>query len=197
MHIPSAAPAPSQPFIPWRHALTLILAPLALFSSKAHAEEKKGWEATVGAGGFYAPDYEGSNDLEVLPFPFISVTYNDLFYIQGPELGLNLLRLHPTDDLSIKAGPLARYRRDRSEKRNRDLRGLGKVDMAIEVGGAARVDYRNWHLGLSLAKDSGSPGIDRSVLNTIRGVAPFAPLPTSVTDASFTFTVPIRYTPAR
>lgn len=153
MHIHSAAPAPNQPFIPWRHALTLILAPMALFSSKAHAEEARGWEATVGAGAIYMPDYEGSNDMEVLPFPFISVTYNDLFYIQGPELGLNLLRLHPTDDLSIKAGPLARYRRDRSEKRNRALKGLGKVDMAIEVGGAARVDYRNWHLGLSLAKD--------------------------------------------
>lgn len=48
---------------------------------------------------------------------------------------------------------------------------------------------------LSLAKDSGSPGVDSSVLDTIRKAAPFAPLPQDFTNGRFTFIVPINYAP--
>jgi periplasmic protein TonB len=46
---------------------------------------------------------------------------------------------------------------------------------------------------LSLAKDSGSTGLDRSVLDTIRKAAPFTPLPNDFANSRFTFIVPINY----
>lgn len=132
-----------------------------LLSASAHAQEagdKKGdtggdWNVTVGGGAIYTPDYEGSDDFDVLPFPFIAIGYKDIAYIRGPELGLNLIRLSPAENLKILLGPIARYRRDRPQKRNPDLAGLGNIDAAIEVGGNARIELgQAWFQG-SLAKD--------------------------------------------
>jgi MipA family protein len=142
----------------WRNALLIAVFPLTLLPAmRAHAqeapEEKGDWQVMVGAGAIYAPDFEGSDDHEVQPFPFISVAYRDLAYIRGPEIGLNLLHFGSEDGLAVKAGPLARYRRDRPEDRNEALRGLGDVDLAIELGGAVAVEYRQAWLRVSLAKD--------------------------------------------
>jgi protein TonB len=48
-------------------------------------------------------------------------------------------------------------------------------------------------VGLSLAKDSGSASVDRSILEKVRRTAPFAPLPKAVAASSFSFIVPIKY----
>jgi protein TonB len=50
-------------------------------------------------------------------------------------------------------------------------------------------------IDLSLPKQSGSAGVDGSLLDAIRRAAPFAPLPNGFTDSRFTFIVPINYTP--
>jgi protein TonB len=50
---------------------------------------------------------------------------------------------------------------------------------------------------LSLPKQSGSAGVDSSVLDAIRQAAPFAPLPKGFADSRFTFIVPINYAPER
>lgn len=52
-------------------------------------------------------------------------------------------------------------------------------------------------VGLSLAKDSGSASVDRSILDKVRKSAPFAPLPTSLAASSFSFIVPIKYAQER
>ena len=48
-------------------------------------------------------------------------------------------------------------------------------------------------VGLSLAKDSGSAGVDRSILEKVRKTAPFAPLPKDLAGSRFSFIVPIKY----
>ena len=48
-------------------------------------------------------------------------------------------------------------------------------------------------VGLSLAKDSGSASVDRSILEKVRKTAPFAPLPKALAANSFSFIVPIKY----
>lgn len=141
-----------------RSALPVLILPaICLIATQARAqsrdEEGDDWRVMLGAGAIYAPDYEGSDEFEVQPFPFISVQYRDIAYIRGPEIGVNLIRLKASDDFSIKAGPLARYRRDRPEKRNADLRGLGDVDLAVELGGAVAFEYKQAWVRVSLAKD--------------------------------------------
>lgn len=128
-----------------------LLAPADLHAQEPPAEGD--WTVMLGAGAIYAPDYEGSKDYEALPFPYLSVGYKDIAYLRGPEVGVNIIRIKPAEDMKISIGPVARYRRDRSEKRNRALTGLGKVDMAIEVGGSARLDAGPAWAELSVVKD--------------------------------------------
>lgn len=141
-----------------RSALPFLLIPVAfLAATQARAQSAEGeqgdWQVMLGAGAIYSPDFEGSDEYEITPFPFISVEYRDLAYIRGPEIGVNIIRLKPSEEFSIKAGPLARYRRDRKVKRNADLRGLGDVGTAVELGGALSFEYRQAWVRLSLAKD--------------------------------------------
>ena len=48
-------------------------------------------------------------------------------------------------------------------------------------------------VGLSLAKDSGSASVDRSILEKVRKSAPFAPLPKGLAVSRLSFIVPIKY----
>jgi outer membrane scaffolding protein for murein synthesis (MipA/OmpV family) len=134
-----------------------IAAAFLFLPADVHAQEPPAegddWTVVVGAGAIYAPDYEGSKDYEVLPFPYVSVGYKDIAYLRGPEIGVNVIRIKPAEDMKISFGPIARYRRDRTEKRNRALIGLGKVDTSIEVGGSARLDIGRAWVELSVAKD--------------------------------------------
>jgi protein TonB len=50
-------------------------------------------------------------------------------------------------------------------------------------------------IDLSLSKQSGSAGVDGSVLEAIRRAAPFSPLPKTFADNRFTFIVPITFAP--
>ena len=147
-----------------------LLAPVDVHAQEPPAEGGD-WNVVLGAGAIYAPDYEGSKDYEVLPFPYLSVGYKDIAYLRGPEIGVNIIRIKPAEDMKISLGPIARYRRDRSEKRNRALVGLGKVDAAIEVGGAARFDVGPAWLELSVAKDVA--GGHDGVVGTATGGADF------------------------
>lgn len=134
-----------------------IAAAFLFLPADVHAQEPPAegddWNIVVGAGAIYAPDYEGSKDYDVLPFPYVSVGYKDIVYLRGPEIGVNIIRIEPAEDMKISFGPVARFRRDRTEKRNRALIGLGKVDTSIEVGGSARLDIGRAWVELSVAKD--------------------------------------------
>ena len=48
-----------------------------------------------------------------------------------------------------------------------------------------------------MARPSGSPNLDRGVMETIRKASPFAPLPAELAADSHTFIVPINYTQER
>lgn len=152
-----------------------ITAALLLAPADVHAREPLAeggdWTVALGAGAIYAPDYEGSKEYEILPFPYLSVGYKDIAYLRGPEIGVNIIRIKPAEDMKISVGPVARYRRDRSEKRNRALVGLGKVDTSIEVGGAARFDVRPAWIELSVAKDVA--GGHDGVVGAVTGGADF------------------------
>lgn len=125
----------------------------ALAAEPAKAQERSDWNIVLGGGGIYQPDFEGSDSHGLEPFPYVSIDYKDIAYVQGDELGVRLINFDLADGASLKMGPMARYRRDRPQKRNEDLQGLGDVDTAIEVGGAIDAEIGPLLLGMSLGKD--------------------------------------------
>ena len=127
----------------------------ALLPAAARAQDEddgRDWTVTIGAGAVQAPDYEGSDDFQTLPFPFVAVDYRGIAYVRGTELGANV-KVPLADAMVLKIGPMARFRRDRPESRNRDLKGLGDVGTGIEVGGALRMEVSRGWAQVSLAKD--------------------------------------------
>jgi protein TonB len=67
----------------------------------------------------------------------------------------------------------------------------GLVVVRLTIGRDGRL------LAVVLARPSGSPALDRGVMDAIRKASPFAPLPAEVAADSLTFIVPINYAQER
>lgn len=117
--------------------------------------EKAAWSITVGGGGLWSPDYQGSDDHEFRALPYVSVTYEDWLTLSVPEG----LKVSVFNEKGFRAGVLAGYRFDREAKDNIALAGWGDIDSTIELGGF--VEYRAHWLRLTgevrqgLSEDTG------------------------------------------
>lgn len=131
----------------------LLLTAAAFFVSAAHAGKPAGqdkdWSVTIGAGGLYSPDYEGSDDYEFRALPYLAVTYQDWLSLSVPE-GLKIALLN---DDGLKAGVLAGYRFDRDAGDNIALAGWGDVDGAIELGAFAEYRQGPFQIALDVRQD--------------------------------------------
>lgn len=117
-------------------------------SAVAQDEPPAEWSFTLGGGGMYAPDYEGSDDYSVMPLPFVEVSWRDRIRLSG--LGIYATPFM-TDGLRFDLG--VRYDFGRYEDDNDALKGLGD----LEVGAVAvvRFGYEAGpvSLGLEVARD--------------------------------------------
>lgn len=73
----------------------------------------------------------------------------------------------------------------------REERQRGLVVVRLTIGRDGRL------VDVALARPSGSPALDRGVVETIRKASPFAPLPGALAADSHSFIVPIDYTQER
>jgi outer membrane scaffolding protein for murein synthesis (MipA/OmpV family) len=83
------------------------------------------------------------------------VSYRDLVFLRGTTLGANAFTWQgprPSDKLQV--GPLVRYQFGRDEDDSDDLRGMGDIDAAVEVGGFLTYGIGPWSLGATLFKDA-------------------------------------------
>lgn len=143
----------------WAAAALCLALPATVQAQPTPAEAtKKDWSFRLGAGALYAPEYEGSDEHTFLPLPLVMISYRDLVFLRGPMLGANAFTWQgprPGDRLQI--GPLVRYQFGRNEDDSDDLRGMGDIDGAVELG--AFITYRSdpWSTGLTVFRDvSGS-----------------------------------------
>ncbi len=119
------------------------------------AAEKKDWDIRLGAGAMYQPDYEGSDDYEAAPLPFLMVNYRDLVFLRGPMLGVNAFTWQgPRPSDKLQAGPLLRYQMGRDDGDNDALRGLGDIDAGAEIGGFLNYRIGSWSTGLTVFHDA-------------------------------------------
>lgn len=137
----------------------IVLAGLLALPAVAAAQQpgegaERAWDIRLGAGALFKPDYQGSDDYELEPVPFWSISYRDLVFLRGPALGANLLTLDgPLGGDKLQVGPIARYRFGRDEDDNDALRGLGDIDDSVELGAFAAYDFEPWTLGLTVFQD--------------------------------------------
>lgn len=114
-----------------------LAAGLALGPSTAWADDKPAaaeregpWQVTLGAGALYHPDYLGSDEYEVQPFPTLKVAY-DALYIKtdGPGLRANVMP-HGL----FEFGPIVRYGEGRSDVEDDVVDQLPEIDDELWLG---------------------------------------------------------------
>jgi outer membrane protein len=107
------------------------------------------WRFTLGAGAGFAPDYEGSEDYEVVPLLLARVQRNDIYV----TLEANTLRANLLPIPVFQAGPLVRYRPERDDVDNDAVDDLEDVDAAVEVGGFVGFEAQGWHGRVEVTQD--------------------------------------------
>jgi outer membrane protein len=122
-------------------AAALAAAPaLAQFADRAAPVDNDD-SLTIGVGAGYVPTYEGSDDYRLVPIGAVrGKVSGHNFFTRGPQLYFDLIPEKPGNSLDLSLGPVvsARFNRTGGIK-DAQVRALGKLDTAIEVGGFAGV----------------------------------------------------------
>ena len=98
---------------------------------------------TIGLGGAYVPDYEGSNDYRLTPAGALRGRYHGIgFATRGTSLAVNVVP-RGTGKISFSAGPIAGLRLNRTgDIKDAVVKLLPERSKAIELGGFAGVSAR-------------------------------------------------------
>ncbi|GGF65092.1 MltA-interacting MipA family protein [Azorhizobium oxalatiphilum] len=114
------------------------------------------WKVVLGGGAMIAPKYEGSDEYEVSPVPFVSASFGDLVKLDPRGLSVNLYK---ADGFTF-SGRLG-YDGGRQQDDSDHLRGLGDIDAGAVVG--AKVAYAIGQVELYAALNrtiGGSDGLE-------------------------------------
>jgi outer membrane scaffolding protein for murein synthesis (MipA/OmpV family) len=127
--------------------LMIVLLTLLLVIPVAQAAD-----VSVGGGIGFKPDYEGSEDYEAVPVPFVNVNFNHGMYIK--LLGLNL-RANLIPEKTWSLGPVYNYRAERDDVDNSAVDDMKKVSDANEVGVFGGFTIDGWFVSLEFLADVG------------------------------------------
>lgn len=117
------------------------------------------WKVTAGFGAVYLPEYEGSDEYEVQPFPLISAQFGDRVFLD-------------TDGLKVDVWKQSGFRfaitggadMGRKEDDSYYLRGLGDIDPGGVVGGLVSFETGPFEFYAALDKTiGGSEGLTGTV----------------------------------
>jgi outer membrane protein len=100
------------------------------------------WTATVGIGGEYRPDFQGSKDWTLRPIPFFSIRRaGSTQEFRGPRDSPSIALIDFGD---LRAGPAGKFVPGRKSSDHAELRGLGDVKAAFELGGFVEYYAVDW-----------------------------------------------------
>ncbi len=153
-----------------RIAAPLLAGALLLAAAPASAQEEappaQGDNSiTIGIGAGYVPTYEGSDDYRIIPAGIIrGKVAGHNFYTRGLQLYLDAIAEPDGPGLDLALGPVVGVRLNRTSGiKDAQVRALGKLDTAVEVGGFVGIgqtgvitsDYDNLSFRVAYLTDVG------------------------------------------
>ena len=113
------------------------------------------WHVVIGAGAAFKPKYEGSDEFEVSPFPFISAEFFDRITIDPSGIEIKAFE-KDAFRFDVNVG----YDSGRDEDDADTLRGMGDIDFGATVGGKATYTFGPANVFVSVDKTiGGSEGL--------------------------------------
>lgn len=153
-----------------RIAPPLLAGALLLFAAPVLAQEAEGPPDdgdtfTIGAGAGYVSTYEGSDDYRAIPVGFVRGKVSGFsFFTRGLQLFVDVIPEAQGNNLDLSLGPVVGVRPNRTSSiKDAQVRALGKLDTAYEVGGFVGIaktgvitsEYDTLGVRLSYSKDVG------------------------------------------
>jgi outer membrane protein len=108
-------------------------------------------DVSVGAGVGLAPDYEGSEDYDAVPIPYVSVRWANHMSINwlGSKAKVNLI---PSP--IWRGGVVGEYIPERDDVDNDRVDNLEDVDTSVMLGGFLGFQYGNWSADIEAMADA-------------------------------------------
>ncbi|MDW9624417.1 MipA/OmpV family protein [Sinorhizobium meliloti] len=117
------------------------------------------WKVTAGFGAVYLPEYEGSDEYEVQPFPLVSAQFGDRVFLDTDGLKVDLWKQSGFRFAITGGADLGRKEDD-----SYYLRGLGDIDPGGVVGGLVSFETGPFEFYAALDKTiGGSEGLTGTV----------------------------------
>ena len=142
-----------------------IFAAQPAFAQAGDEPADDGDNFTIGAGVGYVPTYEGSDDYRVIPAAILRGRVSGhTFYTRGLQFYFDLVPESAGNNLDFAVGPVVGLRLNRTSGiKDPQVKALGKLDTAIEVGGFVGIgqagiitsDYDNLSARVAVLKDVG------------------------------------------
>lgn len=107
-------------------------------------------QIAVGLGVGLAPDYEGSEDYEAVPIPYVNVKWSNHMSINW--LG-NKAKVNFIPSPIWRGGLVGEYIAERDDVDNNQVDRLEDVDTSIMLGGFFGFEYENWSASIEAMQD--------------------------------------------
>lgn len=113
-------------------------------------ESTADWQARIGLGAGMVPDYEGSNDYQVVPSLYARIHWKSGYSVEleGLTLRANLLT-----SKMWNFGPVFRYRMGREDVEDNAVDRMRDIDDSLEAGAFVKVVVDNWNARLDAVRD--------------------------------------------
>lgn len=108
------------------------------FSAPRH-DSQKDWQIDIGGGVMVTPEYEGSDEYEVMPVPDVSIDYKDGLFFANIRDGIGS---YPIQGKNYKVGASLGFAMGRDEGDSDDLRGMGDIDLSPTGNLIGEYSYR-------------------------------------------------------
>lgn len=129
-------------------AVIFLISPLAQVA-EAQGEQEKSWNVSLGIGTIIMPEYEGSNEYELMGVPYFDIKYGDKITINI----IDGIRYKLFDFENFNCGTGLGYDIGRDESDAERLNGLGDIDPYLEGILFAEYNFQNTSFGLEFSKD--------------------------------------------
>ncbi|WP_029351639.1 MipA/OmpV family protein [Bosea sp. 117] len=117
------------------------------------------WKVVLGGGAMMVPKYEGSDEFDIQPVPFVTATFGEHVKVDPRGVSVNVYSFGNLN-LSAQLG----YDTGRKQKDSDHLRGLGDIDAGGVVGGTLAYELGPAEFYASLSRIvGGSDGLEAKI----------------------------------